>query len=208
MLQTDNLSYTYNSANELRFPNISVNRNEKLLMLGKSGSGKTTFLHLVSGLLNIHGGSIKVDNISFDKLNTRQRDNLRGTKIGIVFQRPHLISTLTVYQNLHLAQFFNKNKNHNRILEVLDDLNVLDKKNARPHELSQGEKQRVTIARAVINKPVLILADEPTSSLDDENVEKVMNLIMDQANKNNAALLITTHDQRIKSLFNRKISLS
>jgi putative ABC transport system ATP-binding protein len=125
-------------------------------------------------------------------------DLFRGQHIGIVFQKPHLISALTVKENLELVHFFSKKKGQN-LDQLLRDLGIHDKGNASVLTLSEGEAQRVSIARALANSPQLILADEPTSSLDDENTEKVIQLLKTQASKIGAALIIVTHDQRVKA---------
>jgi putative ABC transport system ATP-binding protein len=125
-------------------------------------------------------------------------DLFRGQHIGIVFQKPHLIAALNVKQNLELAHFFSKKKGQN-LDQLLVDLGIEKKANASVLTLSEGEAQRVSIARALANSPQLLLADEPTSSLDDENTEKVIQLLKTQASKIGAALIIVTHDQRVKA---------
>ncbi|WP_254423379.1 ATP-binding cassette domain-containing protein [Algoriphagus sp. A40] len=182
----------------IAFPEIKVDKGEALLVLGKSGSGKTTLLNLLAGLLNPAKGEIKLDGVVLSSLTGQNLDLFRGKNIGIVFQKPHLITALNVNQNLELAHFFSKKKGQ-EISHLLSELGIGSKANSSVLTLSEGEAQRVSIARALANSPKLILADEPTSSLDDENTEKVVQLLKQQASKIGAALIIVTHDQRVKS---------
>ena len=134
-------------------------------------------------------------------------DRFRGKNIGIVFQKPHFINSLTVKENLQLAQYISKKIDKTRINSLLESLGIEDKANKKTLNLSQGEKQRVAIALAIVNSPKLILADEPTSSLDDLNCDKVINLLKDQAAKYKAKLIIITHDYRLKKHFKNTLSL-
>ncbi|RYG07532.1 MAG: ATP-binding cassette domain-containing protein, partial [Chitinophagaceae bacterium] len=176
---------------------------------GESGSGKTTLLHILTGILKPAQGEVNIDSTSIYNLSSKELDQFRGRKIGIIFQRPHLIKSLTITENLLLAQSFAKlPEDKKRIDEVLESLDILSKKNAYPSELSQGQLQRVSIARAVINKPALLIADEPTSSLDDKNAEAVLALLMQQSTLNNATLVVATHDKRVKDAFTNTYSLA
>ena len=134
-------------------------------------------------------------------------DRFRGKNIGIVFQKPHFINSLTVKENLQLAQYISKKIDKTRISSLLESLGIEDKANKKTLNLSQGEKQRVAIALAIVNSPKLILADEPTSSLDDLNCDKVINLLKYQAAKYKAKLIIITHDYRLKKHFKNTLSL-
>jgi putative ABC transport system ATP-binding protein len=136
-------------------------------------------------------------------------DRFRGRNIGLVFQQMHLLPTLNVSENLHVAQYMaGIRQDKNRVNEVLQTLDILQKQKAYPEELSVGQRQRVAIARAVVNKPKVILADEPTSSLDDINCQHVIDLLISQAEANKAVLVIATHDQRIKEGFSNQINLN
>lgn len=136
-------------------------------------------------------------------------DAFRGSSIGIVFQRPHFIHSLTLAENLALIQFLGKKKaDPVRIKLVLETLGILSKSKVKPHLLSQGEQQRAAIALAVINQPKLILADEPTAALDDKNCIKVVELLKSQTKRNQASLVIITHDQRLKTEFKDSVTLA
>ena len=206
MLETKNLRFKYDNNLELNFPDIKTSK-ENLLILGASGVGKTTFLHLLSGLLKPMNGEIDLLGTKISKLKMSEMDRFRGKNIGIVFQKPHFINSLTVKENLQFAQYISKKSDKNRIQSLLESLGIEDKANNKTQNLSQGEKQRVSIALAIVNSPKLILADEPTSSLDDLNCDKVINILKNQASKYKAKLIIITHDYRLKKHFKNTLSL-
>jgi len=206
MLETKNLRFKYDDDSELSFPDIKTSK-ENLLILGASGVGKTTFLHLLSGLLKPLEGEIDLIGTPISKFTISEMDQFRGKNIGIVFQKPHFINSLTVKENLQLAQYISKKIDKTRINSLLESLGIEDKANKKTLNLSQGEKQRVSIALAIVNSPKLILADEPTSSLDDLNCDKVINLLKNQAAKYKAKLIIITHDFRLKKHFKNTLSL-
>ena len=206
MLETKNLRFKYDNNLELNFPDIKTSK-ENLLILGASGVGKTTFLHLLSGLLKPINGEIDLLGTKISKLKMSEMDRFRGKNIGIVFQKPHFINSLTVKENLQLAQYISKKSDKNRVQSLLESLGIEDKANKKTQNLSQGEKQRVSIALAIVNSPKLILADEPTSSLDDLNCDKVINILKNQASKYKAKLIIITHDYRLKKHFKNTLSL-
>ncbi|MDR9367242.1 MAG: ABC transporter ATP-binding protein [Balneolaceae bacterium] len=205
-----NLQHEYNnSETAISFPDFSLDEKEQLLITGGSGRGKTTLLHIIGGLLKPTRGEVYINGTSiYDKSNAGL-DQFRSNHIGIVFQRIHLISALTVSENLALAQYLAKRpKDSSLINTLLAELGISEKTKKYPNELSFGESQRVGLARAVINKPTLLLADEPTSNLDDENSRKVLTLLQEQASKNGAALIIATHDERIKRHYENILDLN
>lgn len=208
MLQTRALAYTYTSGQPLQFPNLDCARGSQWLLLGESGQGKTTLLHLLAGLLKPTSGDVLVDEQSLTQLPAAQIDRLRGQSIGLVFQRPHFIRALSVANNLLVAQSMAGLKTDQaEALNLLKKLGLEKHKHKKPHRLSAGEQQRLAIARALINKPSVILADEPTSSLDDTNTERVIQLLKDNAAETGATLLIVTHDQRLKNNFPKQLHL-
>jgi|TARA_B100001093_G_scaffold455577_1_gene465856 putative ABC transport system ATP-binding protein len=206
MIETKSLEFSYDDNFVFKFPNINLKTNENLLILGNSGIGKTTLLHNLAGILRPKSGMIKIFKNEISKFSELKLDKFRGENIGIVFQKPHFVNSLTIGENLELAQFLGQNKKGN-IQVILDSLKILDKINKKPKELSQGEKQRASIAIAIINSPKLILADEPTSSLDDGNCKNVINILKEQALKYNAQLVVITHDNRLKKYFKKSIAL-
>ena len=207
MIKTKDLAFNYDNQVFFKFPNINLKSNEDLLIIGSSGIGKTTLLHLLAGLLNSNSGSIELFGKELNQLSSHQLDRFRKNNIGIVFQRPHFVNSLTVKENLQLAQYIGNKKNNNRIDSILKNLNILEKSNKKTNLLSQGEKQRASIALAIVNSPKLILADEPTSSLDDSNCSNVIKLLKKQATEYGAQLIVITHDSRLKKHFNKSIEL-
>ena len=207
MLKTKDLEFNYDNQMFFKFQNIDLNSNENLLIIGDSGVGKTTLMHLLAGLLKSNSGSIKLFDKELSQLSSHKLDRFRKNNIGIVFQRPHFVNSLTVKENLQLAQYIANKKDNNRIENILKNLNIFDKSNKKTNQLSQGEKQRASIALAIVNSPKLILADEPTSSLDDNNCLKVIKLLKKQATDFGAQLIVITHDSRLKKHFKKSIEL-
>ncbi len=208
MLKTKNLEFSYNNQNWLKFPDIDCKEGEHWLLIGLSGSGKTTLLHLLGGLRTPKKGDIIIANTNISKLSSSELDHFRGKQIGIVFQKAHFVRSLTVEENLKLAQkLAGQPVSTARINELLERLNVQHKLKAKTDSLSIGEQQRVAIARALVNKPNIILADEPTSALDDKHCDEVLELLETQATQENATLLIVTHDARLKEKFENQITL-
>ena len=208
MLTVEDLQYAYESANPIRFPSFSCGKNEHWLLLGQSGKGKTTLLHLLGGLLSIQKGRIRIGDTWLNDLKRPDMDRFRGQHIGIIFQRAHFVRALNVGENLALAQSLaGLPVQWDRIRLLLEQLNIGHKSRSKPDALSQGEQQRVAIARAIINRPQVILADEPTSSLDDENAGEVIRLLEEEAQSVGATLLIVTHDNRLKTRFPKQIQL-
>ncbi|MBC7615631.1 MAG: ABC transporter ATP-binding protein [Pedobacter sp.] len=202
MISIQSVVHQYNGSPPISFKDWQIKDGEQWLLLGESGSGKTTLLHVLTGILKPTQGEVNINNTSIYNLSSKKLDQFRGRNIGIIFQKPHLIKSLTIFENLALAQSFAKlPQNQERIQEVLESLAIADKKKAYSNELSQGQLQRVSIARAVINKPALLIADEPTSSLDDKNATSVLNLLMQQSGLNQATLIVATHDKRVKDAF-------
>ncbi len=208
MVSASNISYQYSGQEAISFKPFECKENSHWLLLGQSGCGKTTLLHMLAGLLKPASGSIEIAGTDITKLNTSKLDHFRGQHIGVVFQQPHFVQSLTVAENLRLAQYLaGAQEDGKRIKSLLESLNLGHKLNVKPKELSQGEQQRVAIARAIVNQPKVILADEPTSALDDTNALEVIQLLETQANEQKATLLIVTHDQRLKNHFPNRIQL-
>ena len=212
MLSTHNVSFSFASAKEaslhLNFPDFVCQTGEHWLLLGQSGSGKTTLLHLLAGLRTPLSGEIKVNDTVLNQLSGAKLDQFRGREIGVIFQQSHFLRALTVGENLAMArQLAALPADNNKIKALLEQLNIGHKLNALPSELSVGEQQRVAIARALVNDPTVILADEPTSALDDKNTEQVVALLKAQAQAANATLLVVTHDNRLKNIFDQQIEL-
>jgi putative ABC transport system ATP-binding protein len=208
MFSANNITFQYPKGPSFSFPDLTCNQGDRLLILGESGRGKTTLLHVLAGLLKPTGGTVNIGGTDTSSLSNAQLDKFRGKNIGIIFQTAHFVDSLSVEDNLIMPQFLTGNKiDRKKAKEILTRLNLGDKSNSKPASLSVGEAQRVAIARAVINNPQLILADEPTSALDDKNAEEVIRLLDEQASATGAALVIVTHDKRLKDRFSNQITL-
>lgn len=209
MIAIADLSFGYAPSVALRFPDFTLKQGEHGLLLGESGSGKTTLLHLMGGLLRNYSGSVKIDETELRSFSESALDHFRGQKIGFIFQRNHLITALTVEQNILMSPFLaGLSVDEQRMDHVLSSLGLLEKRKSKVTQLSQGQAQRVAIARAVLNKPLIILADEPTSALDDKNCERVIELLMEAAGQNQSTLVVATHDQRLKDKISKQVHLT
>ena len=208
MLEVKSLTFTHEGQNQICFPDISLSNNEGLIVLGNSGSGKTTLINLIAGLIKPDSGDIILNQTKYNELSLDDLDIFRGKNIGLIFQKPHFIRNLNVLENLSLSTHLSRNKVRKEIFEeTLREVGLSEKVNVRPNELSEGEQQRLSIAMALVKEPSIILADEPTSSLDDNNCNKVISLLKAYSENKGCKLIIVTHDIRIKDLFKKKISL-
>lgn len=209
MIVTKDVTFFYNSTTQFAFPDVKCNPSETLLITGNSGKGKTTLLHLLAGLLRPKKGEITIDNNNVSQLSEKKLDQFRGKNIGLILQQSHFISSLSVLDNVVLASWLASGKKATeKAKQLLLDLDLESQMHKLPSQLSIGQQQRVSIARALINEPKLLLADEPTSSLDDENAMKVADLLEKLAKNYKASLIIVTHDQRLKNKFANQIHLN
>src|SRR5918992_4858840 len=208
MIAVRGLAHRYGAVEALRLADWKVVQGERWLVLGPSGCGKTTLLHALAGLIRPTEGEVEVAGESLRKLDGVRLDRWRGATVGIVLQALHLVRHLSVRDNLRLAQYMAQvPQDDGRIADTLAALGVADKATRRPSELSQGEEQRVAIARGVVNRPKLLLADEPTANLDDAAAAKVVDLISEQAARHGATLVVATHDARVKGKFRERLEL-
>ena len=208
MISTKNLRFSYSKDQEFIFPDLYCEAGSTLLITGDSGKGKTTYLHILAGLLQPKSGEIIIDNTDLVSLSEKTTDKFRGKNIGVVFQKSYFIAALTVLENLQMASWLATGKKHTkRAKRLLEQLGIENQAEKLPFQLSIGQQQRVSIARALMNEPKVLLADEPTSSLDDKNAEKVIDLLTSLSKEYKSALLIVTHDSRIKEKFINKITL-
>ncbi len=190
-------------------PHWQVETGKAALVLGPSGSGKTTLLHALAGLLTPGAGAVRIGGRDLAALNAAARDRFRGATIGLVFQTARLMGALTVSENLALAlRLAGKPQDSARIASALARLDLAHRARARPQALSTGESQRAAIARAVIARPALLLADEPTAALDDAHAEAALALMQSEAAAYGATLVIATHDARVKSKIAQRLDLA
>lgn len=208
MLRSSKLTFQYPAGPAFSFPEIAIDNGQQLLILGASGTGKTTFLHLLAGLRTAQGGRIEIAGKDMAAMGESQRDRHRGRHVGIIYQTPHFIDSLSVEDNLFMPQFLSEQRiDKARAKQLLERLNIGGKLHAHPRALSTGEQQRVAIARALMHKPDVVFADEPTSALDDNNAREVMDLLEEQVLESGAALIVVTHDQRLKDRISNTVEL-
>lgn len=205
MIQTQGLTYRYPGGAELVFPDVSVPRGQVLLLSGPSGCGKSTWLSLVAALVQPSAGALSVAGQPLAALTQAAADAWRAKAVGFLPQKLHLSSALTVQQNLALAFWAaGVAENTERIRAVLHSLGVDMLAHRKPSQLSGGQAQRVALARAVLQNPELLLADEPTASLDDEAAADAVGLLLTTARNHGATLVIATHDARVARLIASK----
>ena len=208
MLRLSGIRRRYGSRTVLALDRFEAAAGEHWLVLGASGSGKTTLLNLVAGLLKPSEGEIEVGGQALGKLEGAALDRWRGRTVGLVPQKLHLVSSLSVLQNLLLAPYLaGLPSDEIHALSLLEQLGLKEKAIEKPHQLSHGQAQRVAIARAVMNRPKLLLADEPTATLDDKNCFSALQLLQDQSRECGAILIVATHDQRARDRFEKRVEL-
>jgi putative ABC transport system ATP-binding protein len=198
VIQLEALRYQYPDGPQLCFADLSLPPGGTLLVRGPSGSGKSTLLALLAGLLTPSGGGVRVGAADVGAMSARQRDVWRGARLGFVPQRLHLSQALTVADNLALPYVCaGEPIQYGRIDELLQRLGLHGLAQRKPQQLSVGQAQRVALARAMLRRPEVLLADEPTASLDDEAAAEVLGLIKELAASSGATLVLSTHDERV-----------
>ena len=212
ILRVENLSKVYgkgeNKVEALKNINLSVEKGEFVAIVGASGSGKSTLLHLLGGLDRPTSGEVVVDGESIYKYKEERLAIFRRRKIGFVFQFFNLLPVLDVEENIALPALLDKDKIDKKYLEeIIEILGLKDRKTHLPSELSGGQQQRVSIGRALLNKPSIILADEPTGNLDSKNSKEVIELLKFTAKRYNQTLILITHDINIASMADRIITI-
>jgi ABC-type lipoprotein export system ATPase subunit len=212
VLEISNLKKSYIAPDGARslvidVPRFALNAGEQIALAGASGSGKTTLLHLIAGILDPDSGRVVVAGEEMTSLSEAGRDRLRARTIGYVFQTFNLLQGYTALENVTLGQMFGGGADSRRAHELLARVGLSDRLNYRPRQLSVGQQQRVAVARALANRPKLVLADEPTGNLDRRHARAALGLIREVCGENRAALLVVSHDQDALSQFDRVVSL-
>jgi putative ABC transport system ATP-binding protein len=189
-------------------PEFSLEKESQVALRGESGLGKTTFLHLIAGILKPDAGSIHLGGVNVSNLSESARDRLRSTRLGYIFQTFNLLPAFTCLENLLLAMSFGPGANRDRAQALLGRVGLSGRLHHYPRQLSTGQQQRVAVARALVNGPELVLADEPTGNLDHANAVEVLRLIRETCAENKAALLLVSHDREALAGFKTVIELS
>ena len=209
-LKNINLNYLLNGNNIkiLKNINFEIKKNERVAIIGESGSGKTSLLMLMSGLESPTNGSIVFDKEDLSKINEKRRTEIRRKKIGLIFQQFFLIPNYSALENVMFPMQINKiNNEKEKAISILEDFGLVNRKNNLPSELSGGEQQRVAIARAISFDPEIILADEPTGNLDRKNTELVSNLLLEYSRKKKICLILVTHNMNLARKCDRIMKL-
>ncbi len=214
-IQISNLQFSYASAGGFRMhiPRLDIAAGECVAIVGPSGSGKTTLLNLMAGTFVPRSGEINVAGQRLDNMSDAARRRFRIDRVGQVFQAFELLDYLTVSENILLPRLIDTESRKNsgsqqRIQSLLSSVGLQDKADKRPDELSHGERQRVAVCRAMLNRPALLLADEPTGNLDQANKQKVVELLISQARTHDSMLLMVTHDHSMLDAFERVIDFA
>ena len=212
LLSVNNVKKNYFLDNKkiavLKGINLSINQHESIAIMGKSGSGKSTFLQIIGGLDKPNEGEVIFKNNSIYKKNNNFLSNYRNNEIGFIFQSYHLLPDLNVYENIILPSSISSTNNmRKKTKNLINELNLNDRIYHKPHELSGGEKQRVAIARSLINSPSLILADEPTGNLDDETSEIVLDYLFKAVNNHLKTIILVTHSKSVANYCKKKYDL-
>lgn len=192
----------------LNIDHFSINQGEQVALIGQSGGGKTTLLNVISGITLPNAGQVLVDGTDLTKLVEPARDRFRAQRIGIVFQNFHLLPSLTALENVLLGMAFSGKADRAFALSLLEKVGLTHRLHHRPPQMSVGEQQRVSVARALANKPRLMLADEPTASVDLANQGRILELLRDGCREQNISLLLVTHAHEVSSQFERIEELS
>ena len=202
MITAKNIKKKYNNQEVLRGIDLKIDKNEFVVILGASGSGKSTLLNILSGLEKSDSGEVVYDNESISDYSEKQLTKFRKDKIGFVFQQYYLLNNLTVEQNVKVGANLANNKEY---VDLIKDLGLEDRLSRYPNELSGGEQQRVSIARALAKKPTVLFLDEPTGALDEETGRKILEYLLKLKDKSHFTMIMVTHNENIAELANKII---
>ena len=202
MIIAKDIKKKYNDQEVLRGIDLKIDKNEFVVILGASGSGKSTLLNILSGLEKSDSGEVVYDNESISDYSEKQLTKFRKDKIGFVFQQYYLLNNLTVEQNVKVGANLANNKEY---VDIIKELGLEDKLSKYPNELSGGEQQRVSIARALAKKPTVLFLDEPTGALDEETGRKILEYLLKLKDKSYFTMIMVTHNENIAKLANKII---
>jgi len=208
MIKINNLHHSYNNIKVLNGINLEIDKSEIISVLGKSGAGKTTLLNLIGTLDTIQNGEIFINGKLINNLSLKELYKLRNEEIGFVFQFHNLLPEFTALENICLPAFIKgitKKEAEKKAYELLKKLELTNRAQHKPNQLSGGEKQRISICRALINSPSFVLADEPTGNLDSHNTEIIYKLFQQLNNEFGYTFVIITHNNNFASVGNKKV---
>lgn len=207
MLSLHNISFQYPNREPIAYPNFKTDNTEPLLIIGLSGCGKSTLLQLIAGFSKPNKGSISLLNTNLNELKPRKIQAFRQQQLGIIHQENLFINSLSIQENILLQCKSVTKETKLRLNEIAKRLQIVDQLQQKPQELSHGQLQRAQIVRALIHQPKVILADEPTSSLDDTNTKSFLALIKSEVIDKGIFFILVTHDQRVRNNFNQVLEL-
>ena len=211
MIEAKNIHKSFGSLHVLKGVNLNIKENEIVTITGASGAGKTTLLQILGTLDNADEGSVTINGIQTNSLNTNRLSEFRNTMVGFVFQFHHLLPEFTALENTmlpYLIKTGNFKEAKSKAIEILSYLNLSDRLEHKPNTLSGGEKQRVAVARALINRPKVIFADEPSGSLDSKNKQELNRLLFNIRADFSTTILIVTHDKELTQIADYSLEMA
>lgn len=206
LLELKHIYKIYGDLHALDDVNLKVEKGEWISIMGPSGSGKSTMMNIIGCMDSPSKGEVLLDGQDLAKMNNRELTMVRRDKIGLIFQQFHLVNYLTAVENVMMSQYYHSIPDEKEAMEALDRVGLADRAKHLPSQLSGGEQQRVCVARALINHPEIVLADEPTGNLDDANEEIVVDLFA-RLHKDGTTLIVVTHDPEVGDVAQRQIVL-
>ena len=210
MISAKDIYFSYDNTKVLQGIDLSIEKGEFVSILGNSGAGKTTLLYLIGALQKVDSGNLIINNIEINKMQSDELSNFRNKEIGFVFQFHNLLPEFTAFENICLPGYIkgdNQIEIHRKASELLKILNINNRSHHKPSELSGGEQQRVAVARALINSPSIMLADEPSGNLDSKNADDLYKLFLNLNKNLNQTIVLTTHNDRLAKLTHRSLRI-
>jgi lipoprotein-releasing system ATP-binding protein len=210
MIKISNIHKSFGTLEVLKGIDVEITKGEIVTIVGSSGAGKSTLLQIIGTLMNADAGNIYYDTIEVSRFRDKELAEFRNRKVGFVFQFHHLLPEFNALENICIPAYIAKTsrlKAEKRAMELLSFLNLADRATHKPNELSGGEQQRVAVARALINEPSVILADEPSGNLDTHNKEELHQLFFDLRKQFNQTFIIVTHDKELAAMSDRMLTI-